>query len=112
MTHLTMEQLLALEMARRLRAEGETVDPVLVIRTFAGNVRFARAQEVYAAVRHVVGAAIARAPWLRTTDDRPMRTFTPGKSRAARARMFLTSSGCAYWLVRRAPADHSILRPQ
>jgi DNA mismatch repair protein MutL len=40
------------------------------------EVRFARAQEVYAAVRHVVGAAIARAPWLRTTDDRPMRTFT------------------------------------
>ena len=29
------------------------------------EVRFARAQEVYAAVRHVVGAAIARAPWLR-----------------------------------------------
>jgi DNA mismatch repair protein MutL len=40
------------------------------------EVRFARAQEVYAAVRHIVGAAIARAPWLRTTDDRPMRTFT------------------------------------
>jgi DNA mismatch repair protein MutL len=40
------------------------------------EVRFARAQEVYAAVRHVVGAAIARAPWLRTTDDRPMRTFS------------------------------------
>jgi DNA mismatch repair protein MutL len=40
------------------------------------EVRFARAQEVYAAVRHVVSAAIARAPWLRTTDDRPMRTFT------------------------------------
>src|SRR4029078_3843959 len=39
------------------------------------EVRCARAQEVYAAVRHVVGAAIARAPWLRTTDDRPMRTF-------------------------------------
>jgi DNA mismatch repair protein MutL len=28
------------------------------------EVRFARAQEVYAAVRHVVGAALARAPWL------------------------------------------------
>jgi DNA mismatch repair protein MutL len=40
------------------------------------EVRFARGQEVYAAVRHVVGAAIARAPWLRTADDRPMRTFT------------------------------------
>src|SRR5262245_29026767 len=40
------------------------------------EVRFARAQEVYAAVRHTVGAAIARAPWLRTADDRPMRTFT------------------------------------
>ena len=39
------------------------------------EVRFARAQEVYAAVRHVVGAAIARAPWLRT-GDRAVRTFT------------------------------------
>ena len=38
------------------------------------EVRFARAQEVYAAVRHVVGAAIARAPWLRTADA--VRTFT------------------------------------
>ena len=34
------------------------------------EVRFARAQEVYAAVRHVVGAAIARAPWLRTAGRR------------------------------------------
>ena len=33
------------------------------------EVRFARAQEVYAAVRHVVGAAIARAPWLSAGDD-------------------------------------------
>jgi DNA mismatch repair protein MutL len=38
------------------------------------EVRFARAQEVYAAVRHVVGAAIARAPWLRASDA--LRTFT------------------------------------
>jgi DNA mismatch repair protein MutL len=28
------------------------------------EVRFARAQEVYAAVRHVLGAALSRAPWL------------------------------------------------
>jgi len=39
------------------------------------EVRFARAQEVYAAVRHVVGAAIARAPWLRAGDGQ-LRTFT------------------------------------
>ncbi|HVV51353.1 MAG TPA: DNA mismatch repair endonuclease MutL, partial [Polyangia bacterium] len=38
------------------------------------EVRFARAQEVYAAVRHVVGGAIARAPWLRPADA--VRTFT------------------------------------
>jgi DNA mismatch repair protein MutL len=51
------------------------------------EVRFARAQEVYAAVRHVVGAAIARAPWLRTADDRPMRTFTqPPRIETAGAR--------------------------
>ena len=40
------------------------------------EVRFARAQEVYAAVRHVVGAAIARAPWLRGGADGTVRTFT------------------------------------
>ena len=41
------------------------------------EVRFARAQEVYAAVRHVVGGAIARAPWLRAPIDAgPIRTFT------------------------------------
>ncbi len=51
------------------------------------EVRFARAQEVYAAVRHVVGAAIARAPWLRTASDAgPMRTFTqPPRFEAAGA---------------------------
>jgi DNA mismatch repair protein MutL len=41
------------------------------------EVRFARAQEVYAAVRHVVGDAIARAPWLRApVEARPIKTFT------------------------------------
>jgi DNA mismatch repair protein MutL len=35
------------------------------------EVRFAHAQEVYAAVRHVVGAAIARAPWLAAARPRP-----------------------------------------
>ena len=48
------------------------------------EVRFARAQEVYAAVRHVVGAAIARAPWLRAGDG-AVRTFTqPPNYRAPR----------------------------
>jgi DNA mismatch repair protein MutL len=37
------------------------------------EVRFARPQEVYGAVRHVIGAAIARAPWLQTT---PLRAYT------------------------------------
>ena len=41
------------------------------------EVRFARAQEVYAAVRHVVGAAIARAPWLRSGGaTQTIRAFT------------------------------------
>jgi DNA mismatch repair protein MutL len=53
------------------------------------EVRFARPQEVYAAVRHVVGSAIARAPWL---DSAPgaLRVFTlpprdgaPGGGRAS-----------------------------
>jgi DNA mismatch repair protein MutL len=37
------------------------------------EVRFARAQEVYAAVRHVVGAAVARAPWLAAA---PVRAYS------------------------------------
>jgi len=42
------------------------------------EVRFARAQEVYAAVRHVVGAAVARAPWLPPAAERaaPLPAFT------------------------------------
>ena len=47
------------------------------------EVRFARAQEVYAAVRHVVGAAIARAPWLQSGGARVVQTFTePPRYRA------------------------------
>ena len=37
------------------------------------EVRFARAQEVYGAGRHVVGAAVARAPWL---PPAPLRAYT------------------------------------
>jgi DNA mismatch repair protein MutL len=37
------------------------------------EVRFSRPQEVYAAVRHVVGAAVARAPWLAAS---PLRAYT------------------------------------
>ena len=37
------------------------------------EVRFARPQEVYGAVRHVVGAAVARAPWLPPS---PLRAYT------------------------------------
>ncbi|HEX3698730.1 MAG TPA: DNA mismatch repair endonuclease MutL [Polyangia bacterium] len=40
------------------------------------EVRFARPQEVYAAVRHVVGAAVARAPWLAAESSRQVRVFT------------------------------------
>src|SRR5262249_28941838 len=50
--------------------------------------RFARAQEVYAAVRHVLGAALARAPWLEAggvgTRVQPLRAFTSPPSRAER----------------------------
>lgn len=45
------------------------------------EVRFARPQEVYGAVRHVVGAAVARAPWLPSA---PLRAYTlPPESLAA-----------------------------
>jgi DNA mismatch repair protein MutL len=47
------------------------------------EVRFARAQEVYAAVRHVLAAALARAPWLEAATASvaaaralPLRAFT------------------------------------
>jgi DNA mismatch repair protein MutL len=45
------------------------------------EVRFARPQEAYAAVRHVLGAALARAPWLETGGTgaarvQPLRAFT------------------------------------
>jgi DNA mismatch repair protein MutL len=55
------------------------------------EVRFARPQEVYAAVRHVLGAALARAPWLETGGTgagraQPLRTFTlPPAHREAEA---------------------------
>jgi DNA mismatch repair protein MutL len=54
------------------------------------EVRFARPQEVYAAVRHVLGGALARAPWLEaggTSPSRaqPLRAFTLPPSRQARA---------------------------
>ena len=45
------------------------------------EVRFARAQEVYGAVRHVVGAAVARAPWL---PPAPLHAYTlPPESQQA-----------------------------
>jgi DNA mismatch repair protein MutL len=52
------------------------------------EVRFARPQEVYAAVRHVLGAALARAPWLETGGasalTRPLRAFTLPPTQAPR----------------------------
>jgi DNA mismatch repair protein MutL len=54
------------------------------------EVRFARAQEVYGAVRHVVGAAVARAPWLPAAPLRaytlPPEDMTAARDRAADAR--------------------------
>ena len=44
------------------------------------EVRFSRPQEVYAAVRHVVGRAVARAPWLAVS---PIRAYTLPPERVA-----------------------------
>ena len=44
------------------------------------EVRFARPQEVYAAVRHVVARAVSRAPWLAVS---PIRAYTLPPERAA-----------------------------
>jgi DNA mismatch repair protein MutL len=72
------------------------------------EVRFARAQEVYAAVRHVCGGAIARAPWLRDGGaSRPIRTFTqPPRQRDAEAApsRALVNDGGAVALQRQAQA--------
>jgi DNA mismatch repair protein MutL len=46
------------------------------------EVRFANGQEVQAAVRHVVAASLARAPWLRAPGNRPY-SLPPGAERAA-----------------------------
>jgi DNA mismatch repair protein MutL len=61
------------------------------------EVRFSRPQEVYGAVRHVLSAALARAPWLEEASTlgsraQPVRTFTLPPSRGARA-----SSGAGAW---------------
>ncbi|MES1172370.1 MAG: DNA mismatch repair endonuclease MutL [Bacteroidota bacterium] len=51
------------------------------------EVRFARAAEVYAAVRHVVGAAVARAPWLPPARGSVrVHTLPPSYAAAAGAR--------------------------
>ncbi|HEY2732186.1 MAG TPA: DNA mismatch repair endonuclease MutL [Polyangia bacterium] len=54
------------------------------------EVRFARPQEVYAAVRHVLGSALARAPWLESAGGgasrgQPLRAFTLPPGRGERA---------------------------
>ena len=63
------------------------------------EVRFARPQEVYGAVRHVLGAALARAPWLETggagAPTRPLRAFTLPPTRPARSEGAWTSIGSA-----------------
>jgi DNA mismatch repair protein MutL len=56
------------------------------------EVRFARAQEVYAAVRHVLSGALAKAPWLEAAQAglaaaraQPLRAFTLPPTRGERA---------------------------
>jgi DNA mismatch repair protein MutL len=61
------------------------------------EVRFARPQEVYGAVRHVLSAALARAPWLEAASTlgsraQPVRTFTLPPDRGERA-----SAGAGAW---------------
>ncbi|HET6281929.1 MAG TPA: DNA mismatch repair endonuclease MutL [Polyangia bacterium] len=59
------------------------------------EVRFARAQEVYAAVRHVVGQAIGRAPWLERDPARAVRVFTLPPYGTPRAGAAVVSAGRA-----------------
>ncbi len=75
------------------------------------EVRFARAQEVYAAVRHVVGAAIARAPWL-SSREAPLRTFTqPPNYRASRDIAGRATEAPAGALVFERPAQSAFSLP-
>lgn len=69
------------------------------------EVRFARAQEVYGAVRHVLGAAIARAPWLARAEA-SVRAFTlpPSPREPARAGARTPSERSFAW-GERAPAS-------
>jgi DNA mismatch repair protein MutL len=62
------------------------------------EVRFARPQEVYGAVRHVLAAALARAPWLESaaaaaSRGQPLRTFTLPPARGERT----SAGGAGAW---------------
>ena len=71
------------------------------------EVRFARAQEVYGAVRHVVGAAVARAPWL---PPAPLRAYTlPPENLSGGAEVAAAEGGSAS--ARRAGSWQEPLRP-
>ena len=93
--------LIALEMARRLRAAGETVDPVLVIRTFAGNVRFARAQAVIERLGGWLGLGAAT----RRRLVRRWRWFAEAWHASTPSGRIRLVGGKLLRLVRRPPAD-------
>jgi DNA mismatch repair protein MutL len=65
------------------------------------EVRFSRAQEVAAAVRHVVGAAIARAPWLASV-GRSYGVVAPSGGEGAREPAWEPAPGA--WSVKEAAA--------
>jgi DNA mismatch repair protein MutL len=72
------------------------------------EVRFARPQEVYGAVRHVVGAAVARAPWL---PPAPLRAYTlPPETLAATVEQ-AAEGGVASPARRESRGWQEILRP-
>jgi amino acid adenylation domain-containing protein len=92
--------LLALEVARRLVEAGETVEPLLVIRTSAANVRFSRARRVIERGGRLLGLGEATQRSL----VRRWRWFVQAWSAASPAARIRLVGGKLIRLVRR-PAD-------
>ena len=99
--------LIALEMARRLAEAGETVEPLLVIRTSAANARFTRAR------RLIEGAGLRLG--LRETTQRSLvrrwRWFVGAWSAASPSGRVALVAGKVARVLRRPPDEGSPPRP-
>jgi thioesterase domain-containing protein len=99
--------LIALEMARRLVEEGETVEQVLVIRTSAQNVRFSAARRVVEWSSGLLGLGVE------TQGDliRRWRWFVQAWSAGTASQRIGLLAGKLFRVVRRSAAGHRRLAP-